>query len=417
MRIGIGLGIGRSGGNGPTDAQRIAREAISPTRINTWHVFGSSRTTGAHVYLQQNCDLIPWSGVALAGVGYSTVGMRCTGVTKAGGLAPTTSTEIGGTQNWFPQNCGEVVSLGVSPSTTIHANRIAATEFTPALFPFLWARLPSATVRGRGTFYRHAGGVDCSSDPSTYWGPRLYIPMQTANQWAYGDGTAAPYTTDTTGSGYGYAETTIAAGAAWSTPGMARVNWNVDPGRQAFPTGQILAIDHAVLSVDLPGAVIVNYSAGGASMPRWTMPEIIADACFSELMPLKGPNPLCFFEGGWFTGADNYAAVAAVLDATIGRFQLMGTDVPTIIHTGYPSNLSDGLGPDWHNWIEQWCRSTPYRVLFLPTHNVRTYAANVALGFYSLTETPGDEGDGVHAGPLGQRTFAADIQALILAAV
>jgi hypothetical protein len=417
MRLGIGLGIGRASG-GPSRQQQIAREAASPTRINTWHVFGSSRCTSIHQFLLANCATIPWSGVALLGAGATTTGQRVTVVGKVGGVSTTDSPEIGGTQNWFPQNCSETVSLGAAAGVTIHANRIAATEVSAALFPYLFSRLTSGVVRGRGTFYRHAAGVDCSSDPSTYLGPRFYMPTSNLNAWEAAGGTAAAYTTDTLGSGYGYVETTVAAGIDWAALGTARANWAVDAApRQAYPTDQIFSIDHAVLNVELPGAVVCNYSVGGATMPRWSNPDIIADAVFTGLLPLKGPNPVCLLEAASTVGAfPDYATVAGYLDATVARFQWIGSYVPTMVFTGYPNYLSGGVNPEWHQWIETWCASTPYPVLFLPTHDVRSYDECVALGFFSADETPGDEGDKVHAGPLGNRLFATDIENLILAA-
>lgn len=412
MRLGIGLGIGRGGG-GPTNAQRIAREAVSPTQINTWHIMGSSRMDGANTYLLTHCDPIPWSGVSEMGIAWTTTGHRATVVALAGGSNPTTSIEIGGTQNWFPTASIEVVSLGAEPTIHLNATRITNVG-AEQIYPLLYPRLALATVRARWTFRRHAGGVDCSSDPATYLGPRAYIPGTDLNSWVSTGGAAAPYTTDTTGTGYGYAEAVSAAGRTWA---YSRANWATDPARTAFPEGQILAIDPVILRVNVPGVVLNNISASGATLKRWTIPAVIADEVFTDLLPLKGDNHVFVIEVSIYPGLFNtYAEFAAQLDATVARCLTTSADATFIVHTAYPSSLTGGINPEWCQWVEAWCRAAAVPVLYLPTHDTMSFEDRVAVGFYSATSTPGDAGDSLHAGPLGRQMFAEDIGALIAAA-
>lgn len=396
-------------------AQRIAREVIAPTRINTWHVLGSSRMGLCHEYLLKHCPLIPWSGVSIFGGYLNTAGHRVTTVEKAAGLAATTSPEIGGVQNWFPSHSYEVVSIGAEPDTHLHGCRIIDTDYHPATFPLLVPRLSMGTVEARWTYLLHAGGVDCSSDPETYLGPRPYIPASDpqGEDWEGPGGAPGPYVPDTTGAGYGCVTASVPQPRHWWL--NTKTNWSTNPRRIAFPVGQILAIDWPLLRVLIPGAVVCNHAGNNATLWRWTNTDILADSVFSELLPLKGENPVFVIEALTSDGALDYATIAGQLDAIVARCLTTSADATFIVHTGYPSPTS-GVDPEWCQWVERWCESAAVPALYLPTHNMMPYSDRIAAGFYSPTSTPGDAGDTVHAGPLGRRMFAHDIQSLILTA-
>jgi len=194
-----------------------------------------------------------------------------------------------------------------------------------------------------------------------------------------------------------------------------KTNWSTNPRQIAFPVGQILAIDWPLLRVLIPGAVVCNHAGNNATLWRWTNTDVLADGVFSALLPLKGENHVFVIEALTNDGALDYATIAGQLDAIVARCLTTSADATFIVHTGYPSPTT-GVNPEWCQWAESWCESAAVPALYLSTHNTMTYADRIAAGFYSPTSTPGDVGDTVHAGPLGRRMFAHDIQSLILAA-
>jgi hypothetical protein len=172
-----------------------------------------------------------------------------------------------------------------------------------------------------------------------------------------------------------------------------------------------------ICRVNVPGAVLNNISASGATLKRWTITDVIADEVFTDLLPLKGENHVFVIEVSISPGLfPTYAGFAAQLDATVARCLTTSADATFIVHTAYPSSLTGGINPEWCQWVEAWCRAASVPVLYLPTHDTMSFNDRVAVGFYSYTSTPGDPGDSLHAGPLGRQLFAEDIGALIAAA-
>ena len=373
---------------------QIARLFVRPTNILTCTILGSSRFSNKWHRWGTYCERVPISGyTASLSPESSTVGHTATGVAKAGGITPTTSPLIGGTQNWFGWHSLEVEFHGeVEPGTTIHANRIGTATFDGSQMPLLWKRMQGYAAKARIVAYRHAAGLDVGE----LLGPRFYLyqgyKAASGNTWG-APNYAGDYFTDTAGTGYLVNELDIHDTEEWAVGFALRLA--TDVGAVCAPEGQILAVDAAVFEVQRPGVVWIGEATGGSGVQRYVRDDIYPETIFTDLWPLKGDNRAMFIE---VNGTDlTHEQLAEYTAECVRRFRAGTPDGPVILCTGYGNEFENdyvSTRAEWLAWVPAIAESIGGCLLLDTNTALGPFAVNLAEGRY-------DGSDHVHFGEKG----------------